>query len=134
MMKDSEANAGEAEANINFKVTLDKNRTPTKIHWQADEADTPTPKPCKSILISIWDPQKKDTMGFDLWTKDMMRNEMNTFVFQSMLMMSECYSKATGNQELAQEIQSFAESFGIKSKVIKPVEDENKRKPFKLEI
>ena len=134
MTENSKNENSGSEANLNFKVRLDKQRTPASISWEADEADSPAQKACKAILISIWDPEKKNTIGFDLWTKDMMHDEMNTFVFQSMLMLGETYSKATGNSELAMEIQKFAENFAVKSKVLKPNEDENKRQPFQLEI
>ena len=103
--------------------------------WDADEAESPNPKPCKSIMISIWDPQKENTVRFDLWTKDMMHHEMNTFVFQSLLMIGETYSKSTGNVELAREIQNFAKNFGVKSKVLKAnKEEEGIRKPFTFDL
>ena len=64
----------------------------------------------------------------------MMHHEMNTLIFQTLLMMGETYSKATGNEKLGNEIQDFAEKFGIKAKVIKLSEQEEGRKPFKLEM
>ena len=122
------------EASINVKVKLDKQRTPVSMCWEADESDSKDLQPCKAVMISIWDPTKKNTVRFDLWTKEMMHHEMSTLIFQSLLMMGETYANATGNQELANEIQEFAEDFGVKAKVIKPKEDEDGVKPFHLDI
>ena len=84
-------------------------------------------------MLSIWDSETKNTARFDLWTSEMTRDEMSIFVFQSLLMMAETYSKATNNQGLAAQLQSYAEDFGVKAGLIKKDTDDQ-IKPFKLEL
>ena len=118
---------------IKFEIALDDKKTPEAIYWQADGSDNGAIHACKSVMLSIWDPKKANTVRFDLWTKDMMHHEMSIFVFQSLLMMADTYAKATGNKELAGQLQDFAEEFGVKAKVIHRGDSEEIT-PFKLEL
>ena len=118
---------------IKLQITLDSKKTPESITWQADSSDAEGPQICKSLMVSIWDPEKENTVRFDLWTKDMMHHEMSIFIFQSLLMMADTYYKATGNKDLAGELQAFAEKFGTKANIIKPKHNEEIT-PFKLEL
>ena len=118
---------------ITFEVTLDDKKTPTSINWETTGADASGPQPCKSIMISIWDPVKEHTVRFDLWTKKMMRQDMSMFIFQSLLMMADTYFQATGNKKLAGELQDFAEAFGVKAKLIRRDGDDTPT-PFKLDV
>ena len=118
---------------MSFKITLDDKNIPESIRWETNSSDTQDIQDCKSLMISIWDPQKKNTVRFDLWTKEMMHHEMSMLIFQSLLMMADTYSRATGNKKLAQELRNFAEDFGIKAKVIQR-ERNDEITPFELEI
>ena len=122
------------EVEIKFKIALDEKNTPASISWAADGTDDRRGEQIsKSLMISIWDPQKKNTVRFDLWTKEMMRDEMTMFIFQTLLMMADTYAKATGDNTLAGELQDFAKNFGIKSKIIQDTGD-NDITPFHLEL
>jgi len=102
--------------------------------WETTGSDTDGAQACKSVMISIWDPQKEHTVRFDLWTKEMMRHEMSMFILQSLLMMADTYFQATGNKPLADELQEFAEQFGVKAKLIQRDGDEEPPIPFKLDL
>ncbi len=123
---------------IQFTIGLDENHTPETINWTADEAETREPQSSKALLISIWDPEKSNTVRFDLWTKDMRHDEMAKLIFQSFLMMGETYSRATGNKEIASQITQFAEHFGVKTGIIGNNDSgetpDDEIKPFKLKV
>ena len=84
-------------------------------------------------MVSIWDKDNRNAVRFDLWTQDMMQDEMSLFVFQSLLMMADTYSNATNNHKLAEELRNFAEQFGIKARLIKKKSD-GEITPFTLDL
>ena len=45
---------------------------PSKIEWEADDADFEGKKECSSMLLSLWDKEEKVTLAIDLWTKEML--------------------------------------------------------------
>ena len=42
----------------------------------------------------VWDPNAKETLRIDLWTKDMPLNEMKQFFHQTLLTMSDTFLRA----------------------------------------
>ena len=102
------------EAEIKFSIKLDDNNIPVAIYWEASDSDFEGEKPCDSIMISIWDKEKKNTMSLDLWTKDMIVGEMNAHFFLTFMKMAETYERATKNKEVADMIKSFASDFASK--------------------
>ncbi|MCK7523599.1 MAG: hypothetical protein MZV64_41155 [Ignavibacteriales bacterium] len=52
-------------------------------------------KDCSSMMLSIWDNKEKVTLGIDLWTKEMMVEDMNVHVHQTLLKLSDTYLRAT---------------------------------------
>ena len=72
---------------IIFKVGLDENKVPEEISWTAKDGGIDN-EISKSIMISVWDHKKKDTLKMDLWTKDMPVDEMKQFYHQTLVSMS----------------------------------------------
>ncbi len=70
-------------------------------------------------MVSIWDSSAKETLGIDLWAKEMMVADMNIFVYQSLKKMADTYQKATQNAEAAGFIRDFAREFGKKTELLK---------------
>ena len=68
-------------ANINFTIDLDVNNIPENINWDATDSDN-KPQNAKAVMISIWDGNDKRSLKIDLWTKEMMTEEMRFFIFQ----------------------------------------------------
>lgn len=104
---------------ITIKVGLDKNKHPKAIHWISD--DNPSgnkEQEAKAMLISFFDKEYKDTYKIDLWTTEMQVAEMDRFVFQSLRAMAETYFKATGNQNLANDMRRFVQYFGEATEII----------------
>lgn len=99
---------------IQLHVTLDENKVPERIHWQAAEGGVPNPAEAKAFMLSIWDLNENAALRIDLWTNKMMVDEMNDFFFQTFMTMADTYQRATNQKELADEIRTFTKSFKVK--------------------
>lgn len=99
---------------IQLNVTLDENKVPERIHWQAAEGGMPNPAEAKAFMLSIWDLNENAALRIDLWTNKMMVDEMNDFFFQTLMTMADTYQRATNQKELADEIRTFTKSFKVK--------------------
>lgn len=104
----------EKKSTIHLDVTLDSNKVPETIHWQAAEGGVSHPTEAKAFMLSIWDLNENAALRIDLWTKKMMVDEMNDFFFQTMMTMADTYERATNQKELAEEIRVFSKSFKTK--------------------
>ncbi len=104
-MKDSE---------IKFIVSLDENKVPEKIQWEASDSGVAGRKDCSATMLSIWDSKDNTTMRIDLWTKDMPVDDMKRFFYESFLSMADTYQRATLDPFGAQEIRKFSETFAQK--------------------
>lgn len=100
---------------INFEVTLDDDKMPETIKWQAPDGGVPELQEAKAVLLGIWDGQEKSALRIDLWTKQMMVDEMADFFYQSIASMADTYARATRNTKLAGEMKAFAKSFHEKA-------------------
>ena len=102
---------------IKFNVILDENKIPEKINWEA--ADENQNSECKAILVSVWDKDQQNTMGNDLWTKEMKVDEMKQFFHQTLLSMSESFLRATGEDKMVADMQDFCAHFADKMNLIR---------------
>lgn len=92
---------------IRINVELNDKMIPKKISWDADDAGMPEPREAKSLMLSLWDREEQNTMRFDLHTEDMFVDEMKKHFIQSLITMSEHYSRATGHQFVPGEMHAF---------------------------
>ena len=99
-------------AEIRVTVDLDSDSVPTAIAWEASEARRSGPVPCQSMMLSLWDAERKTMAAIDLWARDMTIDDMNIYFYQAIHQMAETYLRATRNRELAQLIHEFGEGFG----------------------
>lgn len=104
------------KSEIIFTVTLDENNLPEKIDWVASEANEQSTS--KAVMISLWDAKENNTLRIDLWTKDMIVDEMKQFYHQSLLSMADTFERATGEVEASKEMRSFAQHFAEKMNLI----------------
>ena len=109
----------EYKSEIKFTVHLDETRLPVKINWEATEAGFVGEKTCKGIMVSIFDEAENNTLKIDLWTKEMLIDEMNRFFSETFMTMADTYSKATGNAEISNSIKQFASDFADKTGILK---------------
>lgn len=99
------------QSTITIDVTLDKDKLPEVIHWQASGSTADTKQHAKAILLSLWDGADKSALRIDLWTKNMMVDEMGDFFYQTLVSMADTYQRATGDKELVGEMKKFAQEF-----------------------
>ncbi len=99
-------------AEIKLTVDLDQDNVPTAIAWEASEAKSAGPTPCQSMMLSLWDADRRTMAAIDLWSRDTTVDDMNLFFYQAFHQMAETYQRATRNSELAKLIHEFGERFG----------------------
>ena len=100
---------------INFKITVDENNLPQNIQW--DAPDSGEKSECKSLMIALWDAKENNTLRIDLWTKDMMVEEMKLFFYQTMLSMSATLERATGDASSAADLREFCKHLAQKMEI-----------------
>jgi len=104
------------QSEIKFTVTLDEKHNPQKIDWSASDGGVESTS--KAIMLSVWDAEEKNTLRIDLWTQDMMVDEMKQFYHQSLLSMADTFERATGEKEAASAMRHFAQEFGERMKLV----------------
>ncbi len=62
-------------------------------------------------MLSFWDNAEKTALRIDLWTKDMMVDEMTDFFYQTFITMADTYGRATRYPELSADMKTFAKAF-----------------------
>ena len=100
-----------AKSTITIDVNLDEQKMPDQISWRASETSAEEDRKAKAMFLSFWDGEDKAALRIDLWTKDMMVDEMADFFYQTFLSMADTYQRATRNEEMSQDIKKFAKSF-----------------------
>ena len=99
------------ESTINIKVHLDDQKVPEQITWSASASNATTPQKAKAMVVALWDAADKAALRIDLWTKDMMIDEMADFYFQVFSTMADTFQRATKQEELSRDIKEFAGKF-----------------------
>ena len=99
-------------AEIKLTVELDRDNVPTEIAWEASEARGSGPTSCRSMMLSLWDGERKTIAAIDLWIKDMTIDDMNLYFYQAIHQMADTYLRATKNPDVAKSIHEFGERFG----------------------
>ena len=105
------------KSKISFEIELDKNNLPQSIMLNTTDGHLENVD-VKSFLISAWDKKTNDTMRIDLWTKDMMVNEMLIMYHQTLLSMANSLEKATNEHKLADVLRDYCAFFGEQSGII----------------
>jgi gliding motility-associated protein GldC len=97
---------------IQIQVELDNDRIPEKIEWRAtDSTQSDRFQESKAMMVAFWDGAEKTALRIDLWTKQMMVDEMADFFFQTMMTMADTYQRATPYKDQADELRAFAKDF-----------------------
>lgn len=90
---------------------LDPNKIPEQINWQASDSNAEMKQKAKAMCIAFWDGEEKSALRIDLWTKDMMVDEMGDFYYQMLMTMADTFKRATQQEELSEELKTFAKGF-----------------------
>ena len=104
------------ESTIKINVQLDADKVPEQISWSATDNSADMSQKAKAMMLSFWDGHEKSALRIDLWTKDMMVDEMADFFYQTLITMADTYNRATRHQDLTEEMKEFAKSFYQKFK------------------
>lgn len=99
------------KSSINIDVLLDKDRVPEQINWNATDSTAEAARKAKAMMLAFWDGTDKTAMRIDLWTKDMMVDEMADFFYQTYMTMAETFHRATQDQGLVNDMKQFAKDF-----------------------
>lgn len=95
---------------INIAISLDEKNIPSAIGWEATDAE-PGKHEATAMLLAFWDQQTQNGLSIDLWTKNMTIPEMNIFLYQTMLSLSDTFHRATQDKLLSDEMKKFANEF-----------------------
>lgn len=99
------------QSTIKIDILLDPNKVPQQISWTASDSSADMAQKAKAVCIAFWDGADKTALRIDLWTKDMMMDEMADFYYQMLLTMADTFKRATQQQELSDDMKIFARQF-----------------------
>lgn len=99
------------ESTIQIKVSLDGKRMPEAIRWSASDSTADSERDARAMILSFWDGAEKSALRIDLWTREMMIDEMTDFYYQTLMSLADTYERATRQSELAAEMKNFARDF-----------------------
>ena len=98
------------KSTITVDVHLDEQKVPKEIFWNSSATSDDKNK-AKAVILSLWDGAEKTALRIDLWTKEMMVDEMTDFYYQTMITMADTYDRATHDHELVNDMKNFAKDF-----------------------
>ncbi|MGB1039437.1 MAG: gliding motility protein GldC [Flavobacteriales bacterium] len=108
--------AKEKTAHINIDVTTNEHSIPKKMKWTATDANIKE-KECKAMILSVWDKEDKAALRMDLWTDEMMVDEMKMFFYQTLVTMADNFQKATGEDAIVEDLRDYCAHFADKMKL-----------------
>ncbi len=102
------------QSTITIDISLDEDKVPEQIKWKASDSTADMAQKAKAMMLAFWDSAEKSALRIDIWTKDMMVDEMGDFFYQTIVTMADTYNRATHHQELVSEMKQFAKTFYAK--------------------
>src|SRR5258708_38157194 len=99
------------KSSITIEVLLDAEKVPEQINWNATDTTAERDRKAKAMMLAFWDGADKTALRIDLWTKEMMVDEMVDFFYQTLMTMAETYQRATQDPVLMNEMKQFARDF-----------------------
>ena len=105
------------QSEIKIKVDLNANKLPIQINWSASDGGIENQN-ASAFLLSIWNPEEKNTMKIDLWTREMTIEEMKQFFHQSLLTMADSFEKATGEHLISEDLRYYCFHFAEKMNIL----------------
>ena len=111
--------AVQKESEIRITVGLDENKIPETITWDATDGGVSNEQ-AKALMMGVWDDKNSECLRIDLWTKDMLMDDMKRMYHQTFISMADGYERATEDTALAAGMRDFARYVGEKSGLISP--------------
>lgn len=106
------------KSTIQIDVLLGQDKIPQQINWSATGSSAEAAQKAKAMCLAFWDGADKAALRIDLWTKDMMMDEMADFYYQMLMTMADTFNRATHQQEMTDDMKKFAGNFMQKFKSI----------------
>jgi gliding motility-associated protein GldC len=99
------------QSKITIDVALDEKNIPDSIVWKATDSTVDEGQKARAMMLAFWDGADKSALRMDLWTKEMMVDEMADFYYQTMMTMADSFERATHQKELVDMMKNFAKDF-----------------------
>jgi len=99
------------KSTITIDVHLNDNKVPENITWKATDTTIQNSQSAKAMMLAFWDGAEKAALRIDLWTKEMMVDEMADFFYQTFMTMADTYDRATQHKEVVNDMKKFAQEF-----------------------
>jgi len=99
------------KSTITVEVSLDKDKVPDKILWTATDSTADMMQKAKATMLAFWDGEDKSALRIDLWTNEMMVDEMADFYYQTMMGMADTFDRAKRLHPLVDDMKAFAKEF-----------------------
>ena len=99
------------ESQININVQLDDEKIPQGITWSATGSTAASLQQANAMFLAFWDAKDKSALRIDLWTKEMMVDEMSDFYLQLFTTIAYTFQRATRYESLSNDIKIFAKEF-----------------------
>lgn len=99
------------KSTINIEVATDEQRIPAGITWSATDTGAENAQQAKAMMLSLWDGAEKAALRIDLWTKEMMVDEMADFFYQTLMTMADTWGRATHYDDQVHTMKHFAKDF-----------------------
>lgn len=96
---------------ITIGVKLDEKKVPENIRWTASDSTADEMQNARAMMLNFWDGAEKAALRIDLWTKEMMVDEMVDFYYQCFMGMADSLARSTGQKVLVDSLQDFAKEF-----------------------
>jgi len=106
------------QSTIKIDVLLDPNKIPEQISWNVTDSQADMAQKAKAMCLAFWDGSDKTALRIDLWTKDMMMDEMADFYYQMFITMADTFKRATHQDALADDMKKFARDFFEKFRAV----------------
>ncbi len=101
----------EKESIITVAVKLDEKKVPQNIRWTATDSTADDMQEARAMMLNFWDGAEKAALRIDLWTKDMMVDEMVDFYYQTFMGMADSLERSTGQKNLVHDLRDFSRKF-----------------------
>jgi gliding motility-associated protein GldC len=99
------------QSTIKIDILLDPNKIPEQISWHASDSTADMAQKAKAMCLAFWDSAEKSALRIDLWTKDMMVDEMGDFYYQMLITMADSFKRATRQEALSDDMKQYAKGF-----------------------
>jgi len=99
---------------IKINVNIDDLNLPETMTWQATDSGILGENKIKAMMLSVWDPTENTTLKIDLWTKDMLIDDMKQFFHQTLISMANTFERATNEDKMAGDMKDFCDYFAEK--------------------